>query len=68
MFLDMNNVTRVFRDSKHNLFIDNIISMKFNCSTDKANEFMKYIILLLFSMFLFFLQYTHFYSIFFLLH
>ena len=51
-------------DSKYDWFVNNVIIMKFNCATDKVYETIKNVILLAFSMFLFFLQYSYYYSIF----
>ena len=41
-FLDMNNTTRSFCNSKYHWFISNIIGMKFDCVTDKVHEMLHY--------------------------
>ena len=67
-FLEMANMTREFCDSKYHWFINNIINMKFDCPADKICEITKNVILLAFSMFLFFLQNSYYYSIFYFLY
>ena len=57
-----------FRDSKYHWFINNIINMKFDCATNKVYEIIKNVILPAFSMFLFFPQYSYYYSIFYFLY
>ena len=67
-FLEMANMTREFCDSKYHWFINNIINMKFDCPADKIYEITKNVILLAFSMFLFFLQNSYYYTIFYFLY
>ena len=70
-FLEMNNVRRALCDSDfvlYHWFINNIISMKFDCDTDKPYKIVKNEILLAFPMFLFSLQYSCCYPIFYFLY
>ena len=58
--MDINNVAGIFCDFKCRLF-NNIINMKFKCTTDKACD-------KAFSMFPFSLQYSYYYPIFYFLY